>query len=69
MAERCSGVVLKYGKDWENFDGVAVWKAYRASGLKSSRRVSIVGSAAWGSLAFVFTSNSLDLKSPFVKTS
>ena len=35
MAERCSGVVLKYGKDWETFDCVAVWKAYRASGLES----------------------------------
>lgn len=38
MAERCSGVVLKYGQDWETFDCVAVWKAYRASGLESWRK-------------------------------
>jgi integrase len=38
MAERCSGVVLKYGKDWETFDCVAIWKAYRASGLESWRK-------------------------------
>ena len=38
MTERCSGVILKYGKDWETFDSVTIWKAYRASGLKSSRK-------------------------------
>ena len=35
MADRCSGVVLKYGGAWDTFDCVAVWKAYRASGLAS----------------------------------
>ena len=38
MAERCSGVVLKYGQDWKTFDCVAVWKAYRASGLETWRK-------------------------------
>jgi hypothetical protein len=38
MAERCSGVVLKYGQDWKTFDCVAIWKAYRASGLESWRK-------------------------------
>ncbi len=34
-ASMVKGVCLKYGKAWETFDGVAVWKAYRASGLAS----------------------------------
>jgi integrase len=38
MTERCSGVALKFGKDWETFDCVAIWKAYRASGLESWRK-------------------------------
>ncbi len=38
MAERCSGVVLKYGQDWKTFDCVAVWKAYRVSGLETWRK-------------------------------
>lgn len=38
MVERCSGVILKYAKDWGTFDCVVIWKAYRASGLETWRK-------------------------------
>ncbi len=43
MVERCRKKVLEYGKNFETFDALRIWKAYRASGKE--RRGKELGSA------------------------